>query len=81
MMLNIMEQRLKGLTMELSKIQMRIGKEATGDFASPAAILVQLSELWEEQDRLENECATNEATRNWLAKSVAKFPEGLTSLV
>ena len=62
MMLNLLEQRLKGLTMELSKIQMRIGKEATGDFASLASILVQLSELWEEQDRLKNKCATNEAT-------------------
>ena len=48
MMVNLLEQRLKGLTMELSKIQMRIGKEATRDFASSASVLVQLSELWEE---------------------------------
>ena len=40
MMLNILEQRLKGLTVELSKIQMRIGKEAIGDFAGMASILV-----------------------------------------
>ena len=80
MMLNLLEQRLKGLTMELSKIQMRIGKEATGDFASSASILVQLSELWEEQERLKNECSTNKAPQNWLTKAVAKFPTGLLSL-
>ena len=59
MMLNLLEQRLKGLTVELSKIQMRIGKEAVGDFASSASILVQLSKLWEEQEQLKTECSTN----------------------
>ena len=63
MMLNLLEQCLKGLTMELSKIQMRIGKEVTSDFASSASILVQLSELWEEQEQLETECSTNKATQ------------------
>ena len=80
MMLNLLEQRLKGLTMELSKIQMRIGKEAVGDFASLASILVQLSELWEEQEQLETKCSTDEATQSWLTKAVAKFPKGLSSL-
>ena len=80
MMLSLLEQRLKGLTMELSKIQMRIGKEATGDFASSTSILVQLSELWEEQERIKTECSTNKGTQNWLTKAVAKFPTGLFSL-
>ena len=66
--------------MELNKIQMRIGKEATSNFASLAFILVQLSELWEEQDWLKTQCSTNKVTQNWLTKAVAKFPTGLSSL-
>ena len=46
MTLNILEQRLKGLTLELGKMQMRIRKEVVGNFASSASILVQLTKLW-----------------------------------
>ena len=81
MMLNLLEQRLKGLTVELSKMQMRIGKKAVGNFASLALILVQLSKLWEEQERFETECSTNDTTQNWLAKAIAQCPKGLSSLV